>query len=304
MSGWPSPLPGELERRLDRPRGTVRYRLRRAAQPRGIIVLIHGLASNLTRWAEFIEHTSLKDEWDILRIDLRGHGESRTRGAIDMELWCDDIAAVLDAERHARAVVVGHSLGAHVAVFLAARLPERVRAIALIDPLLREAARGKTRWLFPAVPLLRLLSWLLRVLNTVGIRRRVIPPRDLRALDEQTRALLARLGDSSAIVDKYISPTADLRHIRTAYYFRDLAEMFRPLPLDRVRAPTLAVLSRGLTFSDLAVTRERLSRFAHAELVEIDAYHWPLTEKPAEVRCAIEDWCRRLPEGPGDSRAA
>jgi pimeloyl-ACP methyl ester carboxylesterase len=295
MSGWPPPLPGETERLLERPRGVVRYRLLRAAASNGVIVLIHGLASNLTRWAEFIEHTSLKDNWDILRIDLRGHGESQTHGSIDMEMWCADIAAILDTERYTRAVVVGHSLGAHVAVYMTARLPERVRAIALIDPLLRAAVRGKTRWLYTAAPLLRMLSWLLRVLNSLGIRRRRIPPRDLRALDEQTRALLARLGDSSAIVDKYISPTADLRHIRAAHYFKDLAEMLRPLPLDRTRAPTLAVLSRGLTFSDLATTRALLSRLAHAELVEIDAYHWPLTEKPVEVRQAIEEWCRRLP---------
>jgi pimeloyl-ACP methyl ester carboxylesterase len=261
-----------------------------------VIVLIHGLASNLTRWAEFIEHTALAAEWDFLRLDLRGHGESRTQGAIGMELWCDDIAAVLDAEHYARAIVVGHSLGAHVAVYLAARLPERVRAVALIDPLLREAARGKTRWLFPAAPLLSLLSALLRALNALGFRRRTIPPRDLRALDVKTRALLASLGDTSVIIEKYISPRADLRHIRAAHYFKDLAEMLRPLPLDGVHAPTLAVLSRGLTFSDLAVTRDLLSRLAHAELVEIDAYHWPLTEKPVEVRNAIETWCRQLPD--------
>jgi pimeloyl-ACP methyl ester carboxylesterase len=295
MSGWPPPLPGEAERVLERPRGVVRYRLRRAPVSNGVIVLIHGLASNLTRWAEFIEHTSLKDEWDILRLDLRGHGESRTRGTIDMELWCEDIAAALDAEGYARAVVVGHSLGAHVAVFLAAHRPERVRAVALIDPLLRAAVRGKTRWLFAISPLLRLLSWLLRVLNALGLRRRVIPPRDLRALDERTRALLAQLGDRAAIIEKYISPRADLRHIRAAHYFKDLVEMFRALPLDAARVPVLALLSRGLTFSDLAVTRNLLSRLAHAELVEIDAYHWPLTEKPLEVRRAIEDWCARLP---------
>jgi pimeloyl-ACP methyl ester carboxylesterase len=57
----------------------------------------------------------------------------------------------------------------------------------------------------------------------------------------------------------------------------------------------LALLSRGLTFSDLATTRDLLSRLAHAELVEIDAFHWPLTEKPVEVRRAIEAWCQRLP---------
>lgn len=294
MSGWPSPLPGELEHRLVRPQGTVRYRIRRAAHPRGAIVLIHGLASNLTRWSEFIEQTSIKNEWDILRPDLRGHGESATAGPISMECWGDDIAALLDAEQFDKAVIVGHSLGAHLAVFLAVRMPGRVRAIALIDPLLHEAVRGRTRWLYPAAPLIRGFSELLRWMNRIGIRRRTIPPRDLRALDEKTRVLLASLGDPSAIVARYISPRADLRHIRAAHYFRDFVELLRPLPLDRVHVPTLALLSRGLTFSDLAVTRERLSRLAHAELVEVDAYHWPLTEKPLEIRHAIEAWCRQL----------
>ena len=30
------------------------------------------------------------------------------------------------------------------------------------------------------------------------------------------------------------------------------------------------------------------------KMVPIDAYHWPLTERPVEVREAIESWCAEL----------
>ena len=63
------------------------------------LVLLHGAASNSTRWREFVERTSLKD-WNILRPDLRGNGDAvlpRTR--LGMDVWCADIAALLDAER-------------------------------------------------------------------------------------------------------------------------------------------------------------------------------------------------------------
>jgi len=64
------------------------YRLWRGGdKKRRLIVLIHGMASNLTRWSELLEHTSLKNDWDVLRLDLRGHGESMRRGKLNMEIW-------------------------------------------------------------------------------------------------------------------------------------------------------------------------------------------------------------------------
>ena len=48
------------------------------------------------------------------------------------------------------------------------------------------------------------------------------------------------------------------------------------------------------TYTEPKVSRDLIAEFKNPTTVEIDAYHWPLTEKPVEVRQAIETWCRRL----------
>jgi pimeloyl-ACP methyl ester carboxylesterase len=60
------------------------------------VLLLHGLASNLTRWSEFVERTTLSDDRDLIRVDLRGHGDSPTRGPISLESWSVDLLALLD----------------------------------------------------------------------------------------------------------------------------------------------------------------------------------------------------------------
>ena len=73
----------------------IAYRLWRPAAPRRTVVAIHGLASNMTRWTEFAATTRLAESWDILRVDLRGHGDSLFRGRVGMAVWCGDLAGVM-----------------------------------------------------------------------------------------------------------------------------------------------------------------------------------------------------------------
>jgi pimeloyl-ACP methyl ester carboxylesterase len=175
----------------------LHYRIRRSGpQARGLIVLLHGMASNLTRWSEFLERTSLKSEWDFLRPDLRGHGESFVRGKIGLEIWSEDLITLLDAEGCERAVLVGHSLGAHLALYFAARFPARVQGVVMIDPVFFAALHGRLRVLATLRPLLYVAVALIRLLNALGLRRRTIPLRDLRALDEQVRAELLEAGNA------------------------------------------------------------------------------------------------------------
>lgn len=279
------------------PDGTsLAYRLWRAAHnpTRRVLVLLHGVASNLTRWSEFVEHTRLKESWDLLRSDLRGHGGSFTRGRLGLEIWRDDLLELLDAERYERAVLVGHSLGAQVALHFAARYPERSAGLVLIDPLLRAALRGVAAWVPPLAPLLKTLVALIRALNLLGLRRRHIPSRDLRRLDELVRAQLLAAGRQEEFVARYTSAWEDLKYFPTAHYLQELIEVTRPVPpLAHLRLPVLALLSRGVTFTDPERMRQVLAALPNVELVDIDAYHWPLTERPAEVREAIEDWCAR-----------
>ncbi|BAU48699.1 alpha/beta hydrolase [Sulfurifustis variabilis] len=277
------------------PDGAVlHYRVWRAARSRGRVVLLHGLASNLTRWSEFVEHTCLKDRWDLLRPDLRGHGGSFTRGRLSMEIWSDDLRALLDAEGCERAVFVGHSLGAHVALHFAARHRESVLGLALIDPAFPEALRGRMRWLRPFAPALRAAGALLGFLNRLGLRRKVLPQRDLRALDERVRADLLAHGRTEDFIRRYSSVRADLKYFPPAHYLTELAEMLRPLPsLAGLDLPALVLLSKGLTYTDPERTRRLLAGAPLVESVTVDAFHWPLTESPAAVRGEIEAWTER-----------
>jgi pimeloyl-ACP methyl ester carboxylesterase len=277
---------------------TLGYRLwRKDATPRRTIVLLHGMASNMTRWSEFIEQTALKENWDILCPDLRGHGQSFTRDGLNMDSWCRDLLALLDAEGCDRAVLIGHSLGAQVAVHFAARHSARVRGLALIDPVFHQALRGMMRAVNLARPVIKALVSVILFLNKLGLRRRRIPGRDLRKMDEATRAKLLQAGKQEEMVELYSSPWEDLKFFPVGSYLQELLEMIRPLPvLARIQAPILALLSTSITYTDPQITRTLLAENPRTQTVTIDAYHWPLTENPAQVRAAIEAWCDRLTE--------
>lgn len=274
---------------------TLGYRLfRGAAAPRRLIVLLHGVASNLSRWSEFVEHTSLKETWDLLRPDLRGHGESFARGRLGLEIWCRDLRDILDAEGYDQALLIGHSLGAQVAVQFAALYPARVRGLVLIDPIFHQALRGGMRVLSQLRPAVSLLAVLVRLPSRLGLRRRHIPARNLRKLDEKTRQDLLSAGKQKEMIELYSSPWEDLKFFPAASFLQELIEISRPLPaLAEIKVPILALLSSGVTYTDPGITQKTLAGNAQVQTVTVDAYHWPLTEKPQQVREAIEKWCAR-----------
>jgi len=73
--------------------------------------------------------------WQLHALDFRGHGESgRTPGAYRAVDYATDVIAYLRERVGQPAVIVGHSLGAIVAIAVAADAPELVRAAVLEDP--------------------------------------------------------------------------------------------------------------------------------------------------------------------------
>lgn len=289
----PGPPPGQL-RRLRRPDGLHLHWVRHGPARPGAepLLLLHGLASNASRFEEFCEHSALARQRPLLRVDLRGHGASVSRAALDSEAWCDDLAALLAAEQAGRAVVVGHSLGAQVALRLAQRHGGLVAGLVLIDPVFRHALHGRPLRVARAAPLWRLAATTVRGLNRLGLRRRHLPPLDLRAMDELARQALADPDPAAEarFIARYSSARADLRHLPLAVYLQDLVEMFRPVPAPGgLGLPVLALLSSGATFAEARAMREALAG-PQVQIQTIDCHHWPLTERPAEVRQAIEAW--------------
>jgi pimeloyl-ACP methyl ester carboxylesterase len=283
----------------------IAYRVARPASPRGAIVLLHGLASNATRWSEFAAQTSLGDGWAILRPDLRGQGGSPWRGRIGMREWCADLAALLDAEGFPRAIVGGHCLGANLALEFACRYPERTQGLLLVEPMPRGALRGAMRRLARLRPLLVALALAARAANALGLRRRRLEPLDLQALDRETRAALARGPAGEAALARYASPLADLRTTATGAYLQALAAVVGPFPdVQAVRVPALALVSARGAFTDPERMRAALAGLADREVVWLDARHWIPTEQPEAMRAAMESWIGRRFDARQGPRAA
>ena len=94
-------------------------------------LLIHGVTSSHRAWPWLAE--CLPDV-RLVAPDLRGRGRSNgVSGPGGLAAHADDLAAVLDAAGVQRTLVVGHSMGAFVAVALAHRHPERVASLVLVD---------------------------------------------------------------------------------------------------------------------------------------------------------------------------
>ena len=168
----------------------IAYRLWRPGQPRRTIVAIHGLASNLTRWSEFAATTRLKESWDILRLDLRGHGNSLFRGRVGFDEWCADLAALLRAEGVTESVLLGHCLGANVALWFAQREPAFVRGLVLIEPMFRQALAGEMLKAVRLRPWIVAVMPLLRGIAALGMHRRHLDELDLEQLDREARAAM------------------------------------------------------------------------------------------------------------------
>ena len=116
---------------LERKRaGAVRYRAGGEGEP---LLLVHGLGGSGDNWVEVLPELLRRHR--VLVLDLPGHAASPPlrRGAT-MDDFADAIAGVLEAEHVQSALVAGHSFGGLVALRLAHRRPELVRALLLVSP--------------------------------------------------------------------------------------------------------------------------------------------------------------------------
>jgi pimeloyl-ACP methyl ester carboxylesterase len=103
-------------------------------QQRGMpCILLHGLGDACCVWDEVA--VDLARHRRVIAFDLRGHGDSDwdPRGRYAVEDHLHDIEAALAHLHVGRCVVAGHSLGAAVALHLAAGHPDRVAGLGLID---------------------------------------------------------------------------------------------------------------------------------------------------------------------------
>ena len=95
------------------------------------LLLLNPLGSSLEIWDD--PFPALCERYEVVRYDMRGHGESTTgsKTELAMEQLARDALAVLDCCGIARAHLCGLSIGGMTAMQIATLLPDRVLKIAL-----------------------------------------------------------------------------------------------------------------------------------------------------------------------------
>jgi pimeloyl-ACP methyl ester carboxylesterase len=99
------------------------------------VVLVHGFASTAEHnWGGTGWIATLSDRYRVIAPDVRGHGLSdkpQMREAYGYANMGGDVTRLMDHLRIGRALLVGYSMGASIAIELMLSRPERFRAVVL-----------------------------------------------------------------------------------------------------------------------------------------------------------------------------
>lgn len=98
------------------------------------VIFLHSAGGNTGQWRHQLRH--LRTARRAIALDLRGHGRSAlpANGDFGIDGMSQDVAALVDQLGLERFVLVGHSLGGHVATAYAGANPRRVAGLFLLDP--------------------------------------------------------------------------------------------------------------------------------------------------------------------------
>ena len=108
----------------------IAYEARGAGAP--ALVFVHGWSCHRGYWDAQLD--AFSSDAFVVALDLAGHGESGAkRRAWTMAAFGEDVAAVVDELALDDLVLVGHSMGADVALEAARHLPDRVRGLVWVD---------------------------------------------------------------------------------------------------------------------------------------------------------------------------
>ena len=238
------------------------------------VILLHGIASSLYTWKDVLP--ALAAHHDVIAVDLPGFGGSAVPKEPSGEQAVRSVLGLMDALSVRRASLAGNSLGGAIAVAIAARAPDRVDRLVLIDPagyncaaadrpfVLRLAA-GVPAVLAEALPLRPLVSLSLR--QVFHDDRLVTPDR----------------------IAEYVAPLrrpGATRVLRALLLTSD--DLGFPGVVREVHAPALIVWGRY----DAWIPVRDAARFAAdipgSRVAMLEAGHMPQEERPADTAALIE----------------
>ncbi|HLR41348.1 MAG TPA: 2-succinyl-6-hydroxy-2,4-cyclohexadiene-1-carboxylate synthase [Virgibacillus sp.] len=93
------------------------------------VVLLHGFTGSTATWSEFI--SNWKEQFQIIVVDLPGHGKTKTQSPRTMEACCADLNQLFTSLQLDSIHLAGYSMGGRTALSFAMLYPERIASLTL-----------------------------------------------------------------------------------------------------------------------------------------------------------------------------
>lgn len=252
---------------LARPEGRIAYDVAGAGP---LVLLVPGMG-DLRATYRFLAPALVAAGYRVATTDLRGHGDSDAtfRSYGDLETAGDLIALI--GALGGPAVIVGNSMGAGAAAYVAAERPELVRALVLIGPFVRDGS----------------INALTRIMMRVALAT------PWAALSWKSYAPRLYAGHRPEDLDTYLPEV--IASIRRPGYAKAFSLMTRtshaPVEarLAEVSAPTLVVMGeQDPDFPDPKAEADWIAATVHGTVVMVsEAGHYVQSQQPGPVTDAI-----------------
>jgi pimeloyl-ACP methyl ester carboxylesterase len=252
------------------------------------VLLLHGYGETGDMWAPLA--VELARDHTVIVPDLRGLGlSSKPSGGFDKKTQAEDVAGVMTTLNVAQAEVVAHDIGNMVAFQFAARHPERVRRLVLIDA----PVPGVGPW---EEILKNPLLWHFRFGGPD--MERLVAGRERIYLDRfwnEFSASPARFGEAARrhYAELYALPGAmHSGFAQFAAFDQDAIDNRAFLAQGRLRMPILAVGGEK-SFGPMMATVMRFAGDDVTEGIVSDSGHWIMEENPSATIKLVREFIAR-----------
>lgn len=252
----------------------IRYARRGSGPP---VVLVHGFSSSMYTWSEVLP--LLARQHDVVAVDLPGFGGSDIPRRFDEQATAELLSRVMDGLGVPRASLAGNSLGGALCAVTAARHPERVDRLVLLDSAGYNMAPADRPPMLRAIAVLPgglLDLWPQRPMMRLGLRQVFYD--DSLVTEEK--------------VEEYLAPMARPGARAAARSLLEAGEAFGlPGVLRQVRAPTLVIWGAEDAWIPVRDADRFVRDIPGARKVILERCgHVSQEERPAEVARLIEEF--------------
>ena len=231
------------------------------------VIILHGLFGTGDNWRTFAG--MLKDQFEVLLVDLRNHGRSFWSDDFDYEIAAQDVVDLMDELEIPHADIIGHSMGGKVAMTLAQNHPDRVDKLVVVDIAQKKYPRGHDQ-IFDAI-----FSVEPALLN------------DRKEAEDKLALKISEHGVRQFLLKSLARDKDGGFRWKTNFkaLYKNYEKVLSEVEVAEVKAKTLFIRGSRSSY----IREEEVSSLAghlpeaEVSIVSIDAGHWVHAERPKEL---------------------